>query len=121
MTDKLREREQSHEAHFKLSQELMFKARCRRNKLFGLWAARRLGKTGGDAEQYARELVRADFDHPAKGQVLGRVLGDFRAAEIDMTEAEIAAALARFDWEAAQQIAGEYPEPLDRDHVQIGG
>ena len=34
--------------------ELQFKARARRNKLLGLWAAGLMGKSGAEAEAYAR-------------------------------------------------------------------
>jgi hypothetical protein len=41
------------EAKYALDQELRFKANARRNKLLGLWAAEKLGKTGDAAAAYA--------------------------------------------------------------------
>ncbi len=35
---------------------------CRRNKLLGLWVAEKLGKSGADAEAYAKSVVMADFE-----------------------------------------------------------
>jgi len=40
------ERERSYEKKFERDQELAFKAKARRNKLLGLWAAERVGLTG---------------------------------------------------------------------------
>ena len=44
------ERKDAFENRFALDQELRFKATARRNKLFGLSAAERLGKTGAEAD-----------------------------------------------------------------------
>ena len=43
MIEKMEDRRSSHEAKFKLDQEMEFKVRNRRNKLLGLWLAERLG------------------------------------------------------------------------------
>jgi hypothetical protein len=44
------DRRDTFERKFAHDEELLFKATARRNKLFGLWAARQLGKTASDAE-----------------------------------------------------------------------
>jgi hypothetical protein len=60
------DRQKGFEAEFKRSQELQFRATARRNKLFGLWAAEKLGlQTGDAADAYARTVVDADFERPA--------------------------------------------------------
>ena len=48
------EREKAFENKFEHDMELQFKARARRNKMLGLWAAGLMGKSGADAEAYAR-------------------------------------------------------------------
>ena len=50
-------REDAFEAKFARDEELRFKAEARRNKLLGLWAAEKLGKSGDEAE--ALEKVSA--------------------------------------------------------------
>jgi hypothetical protein len=50
----LSDRREKFESMFAHDDELRFKATARRNKLLGLWAAERLGKSGPDAEMYAR-------------------------------------------------------------------
>jgi hypothetical protein len=42
-------REQAFEAKYAHDEEMQFKAQARCNKLLGLWAAEKLGKSGSDA------------------------------------------------------------------------
>lgn len=51
------DRERAFENLFAHDQESAFRARARRDRELGLWAARLLGLEGGDAERYADELV----------------------------------------------------------------
>ena len=55
-------REEGFEKKFAHDEELRFKAMARRNKLLGLWAAEKLGLTGTAAEDYAKSVVKADFE-----------------------------------------------------------
>jgi hypothetical protein len=56
------DRENAFENKFAHDEEMQFKAEARRNKLMGLWVAELLGKTGDDADAYAKEVVKADFE-----------------------------------------------------------
>ena len=47
------DREKAFENKFAHDEELKFRAMARRNKMLGLWAAEKLGKTGEAAEAYA--------------------------------------------------------------------
>ncbi len=51
------DREKAEENRFAHDEEVLFKARARRNHLVGLWAAGKLGLEGGGAENYALALV----------------------------------------------------------------
>ena len=55
-------RQKGFEGKFAHDQELQFKAGARRNKLLGLWAAGLMGKTGEEADAYAKEVIKADFE-----------------------------------------------------------
>ena len=102
----LDERQKAFEAEFQRNQELAFRITARRNRLFGLWAARRLGVPDGDAaEDYARAVVAADFTAPGDDAVVEKVRGDFVAARIAISDAELRAALAHAAMEARQQLA----------------
>ena len=70
-------REEGFEKQFAHDEELRFKAMARRNKLLGLWAAGILGKSGADAEAYAKEVVLADFEEAGDDDVLRKVRKDF--------------------------------------------
>ncbi len=70
------ERKNAFENKFAHDEEMKFKAEARRNKLLGLWAADLLGKTGEDADAYAREVVKADFEEAGHEDVVRKVAGD---------------------------------------------
>ncbi len=98
------ERERSYEAKFARDEELRFKATARRDKMLGAWAAVQLGLTGSDVENYARDVVRADFKHPGDGDVIEKVLSDFRAKGIAMDERQLRLKLIELMSKAVAQI-----------------
>lgn len=80
------ERESAFENKFKHDKELEFKVNSRRNKLLGLWAAKLLGFDGAEAETYAKEVVASDFAEAGDHDVLEKVLKDFQAKNVDISE-----------------------------------
>jgi hypothetical protein len=74
------DRKDAFEKKFAHDEELRFKATARRNKLFGLWAAEQLGKTGPEADTYAKAVVMADFQEAGDDDVLRKVRADLEAA-----------------------------------------
>ena len=70
------DRENAFENKYAHDQEMQFRAEARRNKLLGLWAAELLGKTGEDADAYAREVVKSDFEEAGHEDVVREVAGD---------------------------------------------
>lgn len=70
------DRERAFENKFAHDAEMQFKAVARRNKRLGLWAAGLLGKTGADAEAYAMEVIRADFEEAGHEDVIRKVKAD---------------------------------------------
>ncbi|MGC2775417.1 MAG: DUF1476 domain-containing protein [Bradyrhizobium sp.] len=97
-------REEAFERQFAHDEELKFKAEARRNKLLGLWAAEKLGKSGADADAYSKEVVAADFEEAGDGDVLRKVLGDLTANGTAITEAEIRAKMSELLATAVAQI-----------------
>jgi hypothetical protein len=71
-----KDRETAFENKYAHDEEMKFKAEARCNKLLGLWAAEILGKTGDDAEAYAREVIKADFEEAGFEDVIRKVAGD---------------------------------------------
>lgn len=70
------QREKDFEKKFAHDEELRFKATARRNKLLGLWAAEKLGKSGPDADAYAKEVVASDFEEAGDEDVFRKVAKD---------------------------------------------
>lgn len=70
------EREAAFESKFAHDAEMQFKAEARRNKLTGLWAAELLGKSGDEADAYAVEVVKSDFEEAGHEDVVRKLSGD---------------------------------------------
>lgn len=70
------DRQKGFENKYAHDQELQFKAQARRNKLLGLWAAEKMGLTGDAANDYAKTVVRADFDEPGDEDVFRKIRKD---------------------------------------------
>ncbi len=56
--------------------EMQFRAEARRNKLLGLWAAELMGRSGDDAQAYAKEVIASDFEEAGDEDVYRKVSGD---------------------------------------------
>jgi hypothetical protein len=98
------DREKGFENKFKRDEELRFKATARRNKLLGLWAADLMGITGPDAEAYAKEVVKSDFERPGDEDVLEKVHGDLQAKGLDTSEHVVRKHMDDLMGTAVQQI-----------------
>jgi hypothetical protein len=70
------DRERAFENKFAHDAEMQFKAVARRNKRIGLWAAGLMGKTDAEAEAYAFEIVRVDFEEPGHEDVIRKLVAD---------------------------------------------
>lgn len=99
------DREHAYEAKFAHDAELRFRAEARCNKLLGQWAAGLLGKTGAEAEAYAQEVVKADFQEPGHEDVVRKVAADL--GDLSSPEA-IRAKMAELLIEAKRQLASEF-------------
>ena len=98
------DRENAFENKFAHDAEMLFKAEARRNKLLGLWAAELMGKSAEEATEYAKEVVKADFEEAGHEDVVRKVAGDLGTLA---DEATIRAKMAEYLVEAKKQIASE--------------
>jgi hypothetical protein len=98
------DRERAFETKFAHDQEMQFKAVARRNKLLGLWAAELLGKTGREADEYAMEVIRADFEKAGHDDAVRKVLHDL---EGKADEATIRAKMDEYLLAAKDQLVQE--------------
>lgn len=83
------DREKGFESKFALDQDQEFRAMARRNKLLGLWAADKMGLSPDSAEDYAKAVVRADFEQPGDEDVFRKVAGDFKGSGMTVSDSEI--------------------------------
>ena len=97
-------REKSFEKKFAHDEELKFKATARRNKLLGLWAADLLGLEEGAADDYARSVIKADFEEPGEEDVYRKIRKDFDDKSVDQSEHQIRRTMADLMDEAVRQI-----------------
>ena len=98
------DRENAFESKFAHDSEMQFKADARRNKLVGRWAAELLGKTGEAAQDYAKEVVKADFEEAGHEDVFRKLSGDL-GEKAD--EATIRAKMDAYMVIAQQQVMSE--------------
>lgn len=98
------DREHAFENKYAHDAEMQFKAEARRNKLLGFWAAELLGKSGSDAEDYAKEVVKSDFEEAGHEDVYRKVSGDLGdKADENTIRAQMAALMV----EAKRQLMAD--------------
>ena len=98
------DRERAFEAKYARDEEMQFRIIARRNKLLGQWAATKMGLSEVEADGYAKDVVRADFEEAGDEDVIRKVLGDLTAAGVDCDEATIRETLDHKTVEARRQI-----------------
>lgn len=102
------ERGRAEEARFQHDQELLFKVRNRRTKLFGLWlASEHLNLPAAEHEAYAKALIMADFDKPGDPGLLAKVNQDLAAKGSAPPAGLLQAKLTEFETTARQQVMAE--------------
>lgn len=97
-------RQEGFENKFAHDEELKFKATARRNKLLGLWAAEKFGLSGDEAEEYAKSVVKADFEEPGDEDVFRKVRQDFDEKNIEQSDHQIRRTMDELMAEAIEQV-----------------
>jgi hypothetical protein len=98
------DRERAFETKYARDQEMQFRVVARRNRLLGAWAARLMGLTEAEADAYAKDVIRADFEEAGDEDVVRKLLGDLTSAGVDCDEARIREALDHKTVEARRQL-----------------
>ena len=101
------EREQGFEAKFAHDQELEFRASARRNRLLGLWAGELMGLEKKHLEDYAKAVVKSDFEQPGEDDVLRKVFEDLKGAGVAVSEGDVRLKMAELTAQAREQIKTE--------------
>ncbi|WP_336056258.1 DUF1476 domain-containing protein [Nitratireductor sp. CH_MIT9313-5] len=100
----MEERERAFENKYVRDEETKFRAMARRNKLLGLWVAEKIGKKDEDAEAYARDVVKADFEEAGDEDVFRKVRADLDAAGVSLSDADLRAEMVRLLEVAIDQV-----------------
>jgi hypothetical protein len=98
------DRENAFESKFAHDADMQFKAEARRNKLLGLWAADLMGLSGEAAAEYAKEVIKSDFEEAGHEDVYRKVSGDL-GAKVD--ESTIRTKMTELMVEAKSQLMSE--------------
>jgi hypothetical protein len=98
------DRERAFEAKFAHDEDMKFRIAARRNRLLGQWAAGKMGLSEAEAESYAKDVIRADFEEAGDEDVIRKLLGDLTAAGVECDDAAIREAVAHKEVEARRQI-----------------
>ncbi|MGF1456644.1 MAG: DUF1476 domain-containing protein [Alphaproteobacteria bacterium] len=106
-TSSFEERKQAAEAKFAHDQELAFKARARRNKKVGLWAAGMMGLAGADAQTYAQAIIKVDFVEPGDEDIFRKLRSDFDAKNVSVSDHQIRRTLEELLVDALEEIQQE--------------
>ena len=95
-------REQGFEKKFAMEEETEFKATARRNRLLGEWAAGLMGLETVD--EYARVIVKSDFEQPGDEDVLRKVFGDLKGAGVGVSEGDVRMKMDELQAVAREQV-----------------
>nr|WP_295374542.1 DUF1476 domain-containing protein [uncultured Sphingosinicella sp.] len=98
------DRERAFENMYARDQEMQFRILARRDRLLGQWAANLMGLTEVEADTYARDLVRSDFEEAGDEVIVRKVLGDLTGAGVECDESRIREALEHKTVEARRQM-----------------
>ena len=97
-------RREGYESKFAHDQDLKFRATARRNKLLGLWAAEKMGLLGEAAEDYAKEVVKSDFEEAGDHDVFRKIRKDFDAKQVAVSDHQIRREMDELMEKAVEQI-----------------
>ncbi len=103
----MNDRQQAYENKFKNDQEFQFRATARRNKLLGLWLAEQFGFTGEHAQNYAKEVIEADFEEPGEEDVVRKTLADIEKHKVEVSDYLLRKKMQELLAEAIQQLQKE--------------
>jgi hypothetical protein len=103
--DSFKKREADFETRVALDEELRFKARARRNKLLGLWAAGEMGLDDEAAHAYATKLVENNVGSDDDAALAKSLSQSFASAQKDVSEHRIQRTIEEMAERARTEIA----------------
>ena len=98
-------RERAFESKYAHDEELKFKIMARRNKLLGLWAAEIMGMDDAEAQSYAKDVIRSDFEEAGDEDVYRKVAKDLKDKNSSVDETTLRTKMVELLMEAERQIS----------------
>ena len=98
------ERGQGFEKKFALDEEQEFKAHARRNRALGVWAAGLMGLQPPHVEEYAKAVIKSDFELPGDEDVLRKVFEDLKGSGVDVSESAVRMKMAELLAQARESV-----------------
>ena len=98
------DRQRGFESKFALDQEQEFKAGARRNRLLGQWAAGLMGLGADSVDEYAKAVVKSDFELPGDEDVLRKVFEDLKGSGVAVSEGEVRMKMDELLAQAREQL-----------------
>ena len=95
------DRQKAYENKFARDAELRFKSEARRNKYLGHWAAEKIGR---DKDEYAKEVIKADFEEAGDEDVFRKLRGDLPA---EVSDEEIRQKMRELLVQASEELSKE--------------
>ena len=82
----INDRGSAFESKFANDEAFDFRVEARMCKLYGLWAAEKLGLEGPEAATYAKTVVAANLEEPGFMDVYRKVRADFDGKGLDISD-----------------------------------
>ena len=98
------DRERGFEKKFELDHEQEFKAGARRNRMLGEWAAGLMGLSADSVTEYAKAVVKSDFELPGDEDVLRKVFEDLKGSGVAVSEGEVRMKMDELLAQAREQL-----------------
>lgn len=98
------DREKGFERKFALDQEQDFKAHARRNRALGHWAAGLMGLEAPHVDEYAKAVVKSDFELPGDDDVFRKVFEDLKGSGVTVSEGEVRMKMAELLAQARESV-----------------
>lgn len=99
-----KKRQDEFERKFSHDEEMKFKIHSRCARLFGSWAAEKLGKDESEVQDYAKQIVSLSMEKDGMKAIKKKVLEDFSENDVDVSEHVLDVTLSEKLEEAEKQI-----------------
>ena len=100
------DKEKAAENKYARDKELEFKVHARGHKLFGLWAAGKLGLLGEEAEIYATSIVHIHLETHSHKDMLEKIKADLLEKSLKFSDHDLQTELNKAEVLAKKQIQG---------------